>query len=71
MTSHSFTVEKTPAGFVAYLGDYDLDAPVSYGPNPADAIIAWLQMWGDTLEGMAADYASQGIEQSRAKGGQS
>lgn len=56
MTSYTFTVEKTPAGFVAYLGDYDLDAPVAYGPSPADAIIDWCQMWGEQLE-----YAPEGI----------
>lgn len=58
---HTFTVEKTPAGFVAYLGDYDLDAPVAYGHTPAEAISEWCQMWGDTLDGISSDYASQGI----------
>ena len=48
-TPYTFTVEKTPAGFVAYLGDYDPAAPVAYGPSPADAIIDWCQMWGAAL----------------------
>ena len=52
---YSFTVESVPVGFVAYLGDYDLEASVAYGDTPADAILDWLEMWGDTLsEGGAA-----------------
>lgn len=52
---YSFTVERTPMGYVATLGDYDLDAAQGSGDTPADAIIHWLEMWGETLpEGGAA-----------------
>jgi hypothetical protein len=61
MTRHSFTVYKTPIGYTATLGDYDLDSPQGNGDTPADAIIDWLQMWGDTLEGVKPDYAPQGM----------
>lgn len=46
---YSFTVESTPVGYVATLGDYDLGAPQGGGDTPADAIIDWLEMWGETL----------------------
>ncbi len=46
---HSFTVESSPVGYTASLGDYDLDAPLGFGTTPAEAIIDWLEMWGDTL----------------------
>lgn len=49
--SHLFTVERTPAGFVACLGEYDLDAPVAYGSSEVDAIIDWLETHGDLLSG--------------------
>lgn len=52
---YSFTVERTPIGYIATLGDYDLDARTGGGDTPADAIIDYLEMWGDDLpEGGAA-----------------
>jgi hypothetical protein len=54
-TRYSFTIYSTPIGYTATLGDYDLDAQQGNGDTPADAIIDWLEMWGDTLpEGGAA-----------------
>lgn len=59
---YSFTVESTPIGYVATLGDYDLDAPQGGGDTPADAIIDWLEMWGETLpEGDAAVRVTYGM----------
>jgi hypothetical protein len=46
---YSFTVESSPVGYAATLGDYDLDAPVGFGATEHEAIIDLLEMWGETL----------------------
>lgn len=45
------TLSPASSRFVATLGDYDLGAPIGSGPTPADAIIDWLEMHGELLEG--------------------
>jgi hypothetical protein len=54
ISRYSFSVERTPMGFVATLGDYDLEAPTGTGPTPTEAIIDWLEMWGDEMLGGAS-----------------
>lgn len=48
-----FVVVKLPygLGFLATLGEYDEGAPVAQGNTAANAIIDWLQMHGETLDG--------------------